>query len=188
MTGVLQVTIGNGAEKRGVINAVWNSKGVQSKFPPGVLFDGNKLAWYVLRAQCVQIEAYGDRHMKDVGEEKRFLVDLDAERGQQSRGDGNTFRVAIKRTATLHLAQLQAYLDGKVPMDETVISAITFLDHLLREMPSRNAINIRRSYFDRQGPDRANLGQGVEAMKGVYQSKRPAQVIGSRISLWIFPY
>ena len=43
-------------------------------------------------------------------------------------------------------------------MDETVISAITFLDHLVREMPSRNAINIRRSYFDCLGPDRSPLG------------------------------
>lgn len=115
------------------------------------------------------------RHLKDVGQELRFMVDLDAERGQQSRAD-NTHRVAIKRTATLQLNQLQAYLDGQIQMDETVISAITFLDHLLREMPSRNTINIRRSYFDRLGTDRAALGQGVEAMKGVYQSMRAAQV------------
>ena len=45
----LQVTIGNGVEKRGVIQAVWHSKTLQGKFPPGVLFDGNKLAWYVLK-------------------------------------------------------------------------------------------------------------------------------------------
>lgn len=119
---------------------------------------------------------YKYRHLKDVGEELRFHVDLDAERGQQSRTD-NTHRVAIKRTATLQLNQLQAYLDGQIQMDETVISAITFLDHLLREMPGRNAINIRRSYFDRLGPERSPLGQGVEAMKGVYQSMRAAQVI-----------
>ena len=116
-----------------------------------------------------------DRHMKDLGEEMRLMVDLDAERGQQSR-DSNTFRVAIKRTARVNLAQLQAYLDGKAPMDEAVISAITFLDHLLRETPSKSAINIRRSYFARMGADRAQLGQGVEAMKGVYQSMRVAQV------------
>ena len=123
--------------------------------------------------------------MKDMGEELRFLVDLDAERGQTSR-DGNTIRVAIKRTARLQLNQLQAYLEGTIQMDETVIQAITFLDHLLREMPSRNAINIRRSYFDRQGPDRSPLGQGVEAMKGVYQSMRAAQV--SHIKLYASHY
>lgn len=133
-----------------------------------------------LRGMCILLvfshfKAHRHRHMRDMGEELRFHVDLDAERGQQSRAD-NTFRVAVKRTARLELSQLQSYLDGRAPMDETVISAITFLDHLLRQMPSRNAINIRRSYFDRQGPDRSPLGQGVEAMKGVYQSMRAAQV------------
>ena len=47
--------------------------------------------------------------MRDVGEELRFHVDLDAERGLQSR-DSNIFRVAIRRTAQVQLAQLQAYL------------------------------------------------------------------------------
>ena len=42
---LFQVTIGGGSENRGLVNAVWRSKTVQSKFPPGVLFDGNKLAW-----------------------------------------------------------------------------------------------------------------------------------------------
>ena len=113
--------------------------------------------------------------MKDLGEELRFHVDLDAERGQKTRAE-NVFRVAVKRTARLELSQLQSYLDGRAPMDETVISAITFLDHLLRETPSRKAINIRRSYFDRKATDRSSLGEGIEAMKGVYQSMRAAQV------------
>ena len=121
-------------------------------------------------------KAHRHRHMKDLGEELRFHVDLDAERGQQSSRADNTFRVAIKRTARLELSQLQSYLDGRTPMDETVISAITFLDHLLRQTPSRVAINVRRSYFSRHGIDRTTLGQGVEAMKGVYQSMRAAQV------------
>ena len=166
-------------EKRGVIQAVWNSKTVQGKFPPGILFDGNKLAWYVHSLGFSHFNAHRHRHMKDLGEELRFHCDLDAERGQNSRAD-NTFRVAIKRTARLELSQLQSYLDGRAPMDETVISAITFLDHLLRQMPSRKAINIRRSYFDRNGRDRVTLGQGIEAMKGVYQSMRAAQVSSNR--------
>ena len=77
------------------------------------------------------------------------------------------------------LNRLQAYLDGQIQIDETVIEAATFPDHVLREMPSRNAINIRRSYFDRLGLERSPLGQDVDAMKGVYQSRRAAQVISS---------
>ena len=53
-----------------------------------------------------------------------------------------------------------------------------FLDHLLRETPSKKLINLRRSYFARTGEsqDRSLLGGGIEAMKGVYQSLRMAEV------------
>ena len=53
-----------------------------------------------------------------------------------------------------------------------------FLDHVLRETPSKNLINLRRSYFSRTGPsqDRALLGGGIEAMRGIYQSIRMAEV------------
>lgn len=59
-------------------------------------------------------------------------------------------------------------------MNEQVINVITFLDHLLRETPSKKMINLRRSFFDRMTAQRAALGAGVEAMKGVYQSMRAA--------------
>ena len=54
-----------------------------------------------------------------------------------------------------------------------------FLDHLIRETPSKLLINLRRSYFARHGDprDRYLVGYGVEAMKGVYQSIRMAEVI-----------
>lgn len=41
----LQVVVGNGIEKRIVIKKAWESKAVQGKFPAGIIFDGNKLAW-----------------------------------------------------------------------------------------------------------------------------------------------
>lgn len=59
-----------------------------------------------------------------------------------------------------------------------------FLDHLLRETPSKVNIALKRSYFSRnkvgtdggRGGGREELGGGVEAMKGVYQSIRTAEV------------
>lgn len=42
---VCQVVVGSGVEKRIVVRKAWGSHDVQSKFPPGVIFDGNKLAW-----------------------------------------------------------------------------------------------------------------------------------------------
>lgn len=50
-----------------------------------------------------------------------------------------------------------------------------FLDHVLRETPSKTLIAIKRSFFART-EERVRLGGGVEAMKGVYQSIRLAQV------------
>lgn len=51
-----------------------------------------------------------------------------------------------------------------------------FLDHLLREDPSKRMIAIKRSFFHNKITSRASIGGGVEAMKGVYQSIRAAQV------------
>lgn len=51
-----------------------------------------------------------------------------------------------------------------------------FLDHLLRETPSHRHIAVKRSYFGRTTEERMILGSGIEAMKGVYQSIRAAQV------------
>jgi len=50
-----------------------------------------------------------------------------------------------------------------------------FLDHVLRETPSKTLIAIKRSFFART-EERVRLGSGVEAMKGVYQSIRLAHV------------
>ena len=54
-----------------------------------------------------------------------------------------------------------------------------FLDHLLRETPSKHLINLRRSYFSRnigsEEAERFSVGNGVEAFKGVYQSLRVAE-------------
>lgn len=41
------VQIGNGAEKRGLITAVWGSQRVSTSLTTAWIFDGNQLAWYV---------------------------------------------------------------------------------------------------------------------------------------------
>ena len=104
------------------------------------------------------------------------MVDLDAERGITPReGHTNSHRVKIRRTGRINLQVLESYLAGTYQFDTVVLEAINFLDHLLRETPSKNLINIKRSYFARNPAGRKLLGGGVEAMKGVYQSIRAAQ-------------
>lgn len=55
---------------------------------------------------------------------------------------------------------------------------IAFLDHLLRQWPSEQYVQIKRSFFPRMGA-RFPLDQCIEAMKGVYSSMRLNQPIGS---------
>ena len=117
------------------------------------------------------------RAQKDLGDrDMSMMVDLDAERGITPReGHSNSHRVKIRRTSKINLQVLESYLSGKYQFDTVVLEAINFLDHLLRETPSKNLINIKRSYFARNPRGRKIIGGGVEAMKGVYQSIRAAQ-------------
>ncbi len=111
------------------------------------------------------------------------MIDLDAERGITPRdGHTNSHRVKIRKTGTINLQVLQSYLDGTCQFNSDILEAINFLDHLLRQTPSANLINIKRSYFARKGNDRMLLGGAVEAMKGVYQSIRAAQVLQSLLA------
>ncbi|CAD6579499.1 MAG: hypothetical protein ASARMPRED_009159 [Alectoria sarmentosa] len=158
------IVIGNGAEKRGLIAAVWASKKAKSevlRYGNGFIFDGNRIGWATSQKP-----------------DNFFIVDLDAEKGQTPRGDReNKHRVAIKFAKKVQLATVRAYVEGKMDFDNGVLEGINFLDHLLRESPSKSLINLRRSYFARHpvSEERTLLGGGIEAMKGVYQSIRLAE-------------
>ncbi|KAL9044993.1 MAG: hypothetical protein Q9214_001909 [Letrouitia sp. 1 TL-2023] len=111
------VTVGNGAEKRGLILAVWKSKKVQEALPDatGWIFDGNKLAWAL---QPIKQE------------EIRLRVDLDMERGTTPRPNArpNVHAVTIKPAAkqkTIHLSNVRAYLEGKAQFGPEVFEAIS---------------------------------------------------------------
>lgn len=41
----LQINIGSGAEKRGLIKGIWESKSIKDVIGPGFIFDGNKIGW-----------------------------------------------------------------------------------------------------------------------------------------------
>ena len=144
-----------------VIKKVWDSSVRKSATGTAILFDGNKLAWAKV----------------DVGE-KRIMVDLDAEQGRTGHDTTrNAFRLHIKKSKELEISKpIQAYLSGQTQMNESVLEAINFLDHLLRENPSTNPnfITVKRSFFTRNG-QRMALGKGIEVVRGVYQSLRLAE-------------
>jgi eukaryotic translation initiation factor 2C len=158
------VTIGDGAEKKAVMNMVWNSSTRANATGPEIIWDGNKLAWSV-------------KKMNEI----RLHVNLDQEQGRRvdpnsDRASKNTFRLRIQPTKVLNLNLLDAYVKGQAGPSVEVGEGINFLDHLLRMGPSnnRNLVPIKRSFFARNG-ERSDLGGGVEVFRGVYQSMRLAQ-------------
>lgn len=119
---------------------------------------------------------HSTRGPNDYGPELRILVDLDAEQGITPRaGRENQHRVVIKKAGQVNLQSVQSYMIGQSDFNNHVLMAINFLDHLLRETPSKNNIVIKRSFFNHGTDERKLLGSGVEAMKGLYQSLRIAQ-------------
>ncbi|KAL9595041.1 MAG: hypothetical protein Q9179_005141 [Wetmoreana sp. 5 TL-2023] len=184
------VQIGDGKAKRGLIKAVWESVQLDNKIPGGRidwLYDGNRLAW----------------SRREEERDQQFLVDLDQEpnRGRKlpklahgkpvqlgkaapkdpDHPESNIHKVIIRKTAQIDLNMIHAFLDGKTDFGPPVINAINFLDHLIREHPSKQHINIKKSYFDRAAGAVKDLGGGIEAMRGVYQSIRMAE--GKRLVL-----
>ncbi len=60
--------------------------------------------------------------------ELSMAVDLDAERGRSARAAApNTHRVTIRKTGTVNLAALDAYLKGQMDFDNSVLEAISML-------------------------------------------------------------
>ncbi|KAI9929068.1 hypothetical protein ASPWEDRAFT_128423 [Aspergillus wentii DTO 134E9] len=150
------VHIGNGVEKNAVIKKVWASSARKAALKQ-IIFDGSKLAW----------------SMNEYPNGLNVMVDLDAEQGRTSGRASNTFRLVVRKTRTVNLAVLNSWLRGQTSMQESVLEALNFLDHVLREYPSGKFLALRRSFFDPEGENK-DLGNGVLAFKGVYQAIRPA--------------
>ncbi|KAF2789751.1 Piwi-domain-containing protein [Melanomma pulvis-pyrius CBS 109.77] len=155
--------------KRILIKKIWNSDAVKTALgePTNLwVYDGNKLAWS------------GKRLDRD---DFRITVDLDVEEanaataaGKQPRNrkNKNVHTVFVRWTRQVDFAHLNAFLSGHASWSADCIDTINFLDHVMREEPSRKYTQIKKSFFQR-GEQRFDLGGGVEAFKGVFASLRP---------------
>lgn len=106
--------------------------------------------------------------------ETRIDVDLAAEEGKKP-SDRNKGTVFLKQTKELKFDILSGYLQHQHTWDRNTaaqfLECMSFLDHLLRELPSQNYTQIKKSFFQR-GQRRFVLSPGVEAMKGAFASMR----------------
>lgn len=151
-----EILFGKGDEKRGLMKKVWESKAVQKELGGDVIWDGERLAW----------------GLNPLDREIRMQVDLDREQGRQPKpGKPNVHRFAMRMTTQVRFDVLRAYLARQCDFDQNILCAINFLDHLLRDGPSKRLTAIKRSFFQK-GEKRFDLGSGVEAFKGAYQTLR----------------
>lgn len=104
----------------------------------------------------------------------RITVDLDAEEGRPTPAGkrGNKHTIHMRWTRKVDFNGLHAFLNGQASWSTECIDTINFLDHVMREWPSQQYTQIKKSFFQR-GEQRFDLGNGVEAFKGVFASLRP---------------
>lgn len=121
--------------------------------------------------------------------ELRLLVDLDAEKGKKPRIDqitgqprDNKTRISVKHVGEINMAVIKGYLEKKMSFDNTVLQAINFLDHCMRQYPTETYTQIKRSFYARGAGGRYPLDDVIEAMKGVYTSIRLCSVSPCRCS------
>ncbi|KAF2031818.1 Piwi-domain-containing protein [Setomelanomma holmii] len=146
--------------KRVLLKKIWGSRAVKAALgePDSLwVWDGNKLAWSSKRL---------DR------DDFRIQVDLDAEEERKLGKRGNKHTIHLRWTRKVDFSGLQAFLNGQASWSNECIDTINFLDHVMREWPSQQYTQIKKSFFQR-GEQRFDLGGGVEAFKGVFASLRP---------------
>jgi eukaryotic translation initiation factor 2C len=104
----------------------------------------------------------------------RITVDLDEEEGRPTKAGarGNKHTIHLRWTRQVDFIYLKAFLDGQASWSTDCIDTINFMDHVMREWPSQQYTQIKKSFFQR-GEQRFDLGGGVEAFKGVFASLRP---------------
>jgi eukaryotic translation initiation factor 2C len=94
------------------------------------------------------------------------------ERGRKARRTGSSeFYVTIRYAKTIRLDALQQYLQEKMSFDNSVLEAMNFLDHVIRQEPSDTHLVIRRLFFaENQEPRK--LDANIDVYKGFYGSIR----------------
>ncbi|KAI0353623.1 argonaute-like protein [Trametes cingulata] len=110
------------------------------------------------------------------GEFEVTLVDPpspgDANRGAEPGRPPKAYKVKLTHVATINPEVLARFLQGKQSHDNTVLTAITALNVVIRMEPSlKYPFNVRSFFTDREKKD---IGGGIVLWRGYFQSVRPA--------------
>ncbi|CUA70377.1 Protein argonaute-1 [Rhizoctonia solani] len=128
-------------------------------FTPRAVYDGRKNLFASRRLPL----AGGD------GDSQTFEIALD-----EARPGGRppkTYKVALKRVATINPVLLQRYQAGQQSIDNDVLTAVTAVNVVVRMDPvSRYPFNTRSFFTEKEV---LPIGGGIELWRGYFQSVRP---------------
>ncbi|KNE73272.1 hypothetical protein AMAG_17442 [Allomyces macrogynus ATCC 38327] len=82
------------------------------------------------------------------------------------------FKVKLTKVNELNLAVLDAFIQGKVGIDEHILTCIQAMDIAFRHSASKTMVASGRNFFVR-GSNPASLSGGLELWSGLFQSVRP---------------
>ncbi|KAG0053940.1 eukaryotic translation initiation factor 2C, 2 [Gryganskiella cystojenkinii] len=82
-----------------------------------------------------------------------------------------SFKLKIKKVATINLEELARFLRGKSPFTNNCLTSIMALDVLIHHEPAMLYQTLGRSFFTPKGCQL--LGGGLDVWRGYYQSMRP---------------
>ncbi|KAJ3370635.1 hypothetical protein GGF31_003949 [Allomyces arbusculus] len=81
------------------------------------------------------------------------------------------FKVTLTKAKELNLAELEAYVSGKVKINDNILTCIQAVDVAFRHSAGKTMVASGRNFFARGGP--TPLPSGLELWAGLFQSVRP---------------
>ncbi|EPB92043.1 hypothetical protein HMPREF1544_01107 [Mucor circinelloides 1006PhL] len=125
------------------------------------IFDGRKNVFSIARFALGQVQA------------QAFPVDVTNHPNFGRSPKENIFNIKLKLANTVNMQELTQFINGNSPCTSNCLTAIMFLEILVRFLPSQTQYTFARSIFT--PADKIPLSNGAEAWYGYYQSFRPAK-------------
>ncbi|KAJ7135279.1 argonaute-like protein, partial [Mycena crocata] len=131
---------------------------VSSSFTPRCVYDGRKNIFSIRKLPF------------DTGSSQEFDVTL-ADSTTSGKGP-KVYKIKLTHVAEINPEVLKRFIEGDQSHDNTVLTAITALNVVIRMEPTLNyPFNVRPFFTNRETKD---IGAGLELWRGYFQSIRPA--------------
>ncbi|KAJ7754236.1 argonaute-like protein [Mycena maculata] len=128
-------------------------------FTPRCVYDGRKNIFSIRKLPF------------DTGSQEFDVTLADATANTSGKGP-KVYKIKLTHVAEINPEVLKRFIDGDQSHDNTVLTAITALNVVIRMEPSMNyPFNVRSFFTNRETKD---IGAGLELWRGYFQSIRPA--------------